>query len=151
MVAAEGEEEHSLSDRSGGAKGGRQFVEGTLADRAGRVAEHEEDDGGQGHDTEDGPEPVRSMRGQVVVRIRLRFKEGQRSEPGGAISPLFGQSVRIRTGLSSRALLRLTRKLVTDSIAVGDLDVGSAEHVKVAERSDVDQAGYLAGRARTKR
>lgn len=62
-----------LCDRSGGAKGGTQFVESTLADGAGRVAEDQEDDGRQGHNTEDGPEPVRSMRGQVVVGIGLRI------------------------------------------------------------------------------
>jgi hypothetical protein len=32
------------------AEGSGQLVEGTLADGAGRVAEDEEDDGGQGHD-----------------------------------------------------------------------------------------------------
>ena len=63
-----------LSDRSGCAEGSGQLVEGTLADRAGRVAEDEEDDGGQSHDREDGPEPVRSVRGQVVVGIWLRFR-----------------------------------------------------------------------------
>ena len=49
-----------VSDGSGEANGGSEFVEGTLTDGPGE-GETEEDDGGKKHDGEDSPQPVRCM------------------------------------------------------------------------------------------
>lgn len=47
-------------------------MESALADGASRVSEDEEGDCRQRHDTEDGPQPVGAMSGQVEVGVGLR-------------------------------------------------------------------------------
>lgn len=85
--------EDLLGDRGGRAESGSQLVESTFTDRAGLMTEDEEDDGGQGHDTEDGPEPVRAMSGQVVVGIGLITRE---SALGTQMAPCHFSSVNQR-------------------------------------------------------
>jgi hypothetical protein len=60
-----------VSDGSSEANGGGEFVESTLTDGASE-GETEEDEGGEEHNREDGPQPVRGMSSDVDVGNELQ-------------------------------------------------------------------------------